>query len=210
MNPELPPTPFLEQVVAIWGSGGWGMIALAINALVIYGLGMFMLFKLGAKGAFRSPDRAWRAHAENPDRVRGGMGRLIGGAADCRTLEEVEHYFDGLRNAEVHPFQRDLRVMKVSVSAAPLLGLLGTVTGMLATFRALATGGGGDRTMDMVAGGISEALVTTETGLILALSGLVFQFVLTRKHQRYEEVIAHLESLSMQHLRPEIEWPPAA
>ena len=205
MNPELPSTPFLEQALAIWRSGGWGMIALALNGLVMFGMGMMMLFKLAARGGFGSPDKAWARYHEDPAAARGTMARILAGAAACGTLEELEHYFDGLRNAEVHPFQRDLKVMKVSVSSAPLLGLLGTVTGMLSTFAALATGGGGDQTMDMVAGGISEALVTTETGLVLALSGLIFQFVLTRKHQRYEETIAHLETLSMQHLRPEQE-----
>jgi biopolymer transport protein ExbB len=202
MNPDLPPTPFFEQAVAIWRSGGWGMIALALNGLVIYGMGMMMLFKLGARGGFLSPDRAWRRYQADPEGSRGALGHIIEAALACRNLKELEHYFDGLRNDEVHPFERDLKVMKVSVSAAPLLGLLGTVTGMLATFRALATGGGGDQTMDMVAGGISEALVTTETGLVLALSGLIFQFILTRRHRRYDEVIAHLETLSMQCLRP--------
>ena len=78
--------------------------------------------------------------------------------------------------------------MKVTVSTAPLLGLLGTVTGMLATFDALAAGSGGDKTMDLVAGGISEALITTETGLVIALPGLFFQFILARKRERYDAV----------------------
>jgi biopolymer transport protein ExbB len=55
--------------------------------------------------------------------------------------------------------------------------------------------------MDMVAGGISEALVTTETGLVLALTGLVFQFVLSRQHQHYDELLVHLQALRMQEVR---------
>lgn len=54
---------------------------------------------------------------------------------------------------------------------------------MLATFGALASGSGGDKTMGMIADGISEALITTETGLIIALSGLFFQYQLTRGHE---------------------------
>jgi biopolymer transport protein ExbB len=52
--------------------------------------------------------------------------------------------------------------------------------------------------MDMVASGISEALITTETGLVMALSGLVFQFMLGRMHNQYNRLVTHLETLSMQ------------
>jgi biopolymer transport protein ExbB len=54
--------------------------------------------------------------------------------------------------------QRCLPFIAISASSAPLLGLLGTVTGMLATFGALASGSGGEKTMGLVAKGISEAL----------------------------------------------------
>ena len=78
--------------------------------------------------------------------------------------------------------------MKICVSAAPLMGLLGTVTGMLATFAALASGSGGDKTMSLVAEGISEALITTETGLVIALPGLFLQYQLTRKLETIQSV----------------------
>ncbi len=90
--------------------------------------------------------------------------------------------------------------MKICVSAAPLLGLLGTVTGMLATFGALASGSGGDKTMGLVAKGISEALITTETGLVIALPGLFFQYQLARRHERYKTFLAHLETVCTQTL----------
>ena len=86
-----------------------------------------------------------------------------------------------------------------AVSTAPLLGLLGTVTGMLATFYALAEGSGGQQTMDMIAAGISEALITTETGLIIALPGLFFQFRLSREKDMYATYLARLETACMQH-----------
>jgi hypothetical protein len=93
--------------------------------------------------------------------------------------------------------------MKVCVSAAPLVGLLGTVTGMLSTFGALSSGSGGEKTMSMVAGGISEALITTETGLVIALPGLFLQYQLSRKHERYVAFLAHLQTVYTQaiHLR---------
>jgi biopolymer transport protein ExbB len=184
----------------VWVSGGWGMIPLAFNGLVLYGMGAFVLLKLASKGLFASPERAWRRW-RGARRARGTLDGIIRAAMRCRTLEEMEHFFDSIRNDEVSPFERDLRVMKVSVTTAPLLGLLGTVTGMLATFNALATGGGGDQTMGMIASGISEALITTETGLVLALSGMMFQYVLTRQHDRFGTNIEHVASLCMQEWR---------
>ena len=50
----------------------------------------------------------------------------------------------------------------------------------------------------MIAGGISEALITTETGLVVALPGLFFQYQLVRKTERYKAFLAHLESVCSQ------------
>ena len=52
--------------------------------------------------------------------------------------------------------------------------------------------------MSLVAEGISEALVTTETGLVIALPGLFFQYQLVRKHERYKAFLAHLETVCTQ------------
>jgi len=188
----------LSEAKPVWASGGWGMIALALNGFVIFGMGAFILIRLASKGLFASPDRAWRRWQQSPSKARGVLGRVVRQAMVCRNVEEVEHFFDAVRNDEISPFERDMRVLKVSVTTAPLLGLLGTVTGMLATFNALATGGGGDKTMGMIASGISEALITTETGLVLALSGLMFQYILTRQHDRFGTHIEHVASLCMQ------------
>jgi hypothetical protein len=71
---------------------------------------------------------------------------------------------------------------------------------MLATFGALASGSGGEKTMGLVAEGISEALITTETGLIIALPGLFFQYLLSRKLEGYKLFLAHLETICTQKL----------
>jgi biopolymer transport protein ExbB len=115
-----------------------------------------------------------------------------------RSLRDTAVYFRELRIAEVAPFDRDLRVMRICVGAAPLLGLLGTVTGMLATFTALASGSGGEQTMALVSKGISEALITTETGLVIALPGLFFQYRLARSFEQYKAFLAHLETACTQ------------
>jgi biopolymer transport protein ExbB len=189
-----------EQALEIWSSGGWGMIALAANALVMFSLGTRIFLKIRGKGYLSVPERKWKNWLKYPEQRRGPIGRMIDFVMSAQTLEEIGIYFDELNQTEVAPFDRDLRVMQVCVSVAPLLGLLGTVTGMLATFAALASGSGGDKTMDMVASGISEALITTETGLLVALPGIVFQYKLAREHAQYKAFLAHLQTVCTQRL----------
>lgn len=189
-----------QQSLEIWLSGGWAMIAIAVIALVMFGLGMHVFLKLAAKSFGSVSERTWRRWIDHPDERRGPIGELLDFVTGAATLKDAATFFDELRVTEIAPFERDLRVMKICVSAAPLLGLLGTVTGMLTTFAALASGAGGDKTMGMVAEGISEALVTTETGLVIALPGLFFQYQLTRKYEQYKSYLAHLETVCTQTL----------
>ena len=80
-------------------------------------------------------------------------------------------------------FDQRLRILKVLTSAAPLLGLLGTIAGMLKTFRGLSIRGISP-TEDLVAVGISEALVTTQFGLSIGVIGLTGIRVYGQAHQK--------------------------
>jgi len=191
---------FWTQALEIWFAGGWAMIALAINALLLFGIGAHLWLKLRARAGRRLPEETWREWISRPESRRGAVGELIGFAMRSNSLDEMRVRFNELHSAAVAPVARDLEFMKRAVSTAPLLGLLGTVTGMLTTFAALASGSGGEKTMDMVAGGISEALITTETGLMIALPGLFFQYHLTRERDRYEAFLAKVESACAQFL----------
>jgi biopolymer transport protein ExbB len=74
-------------------------------------------------------------------------------------------------------------IVAISASVAPLLGLLGTVSGMINTFKMMTIFGSGD--VSTVSGGISEALITTELGLIVAVPSLVISAILTRQIKTY-------------------------
>ena len=76
------------------------------------------------------------------------------------------------------------------------MGLLGTVIGMLGTFSAISSGGGSE-TVDMVAAGISEALITTQTGLFIALPGIFLVLVIQRQKSAIASGILRLESQSL-------------
>ena len=73
--------------------------------------------------------------------------------------------------------------VRILATTAPLLGLLGTVGGMLKTFSALGLREGFE-TLDLVASGISEALVTTETGLSIAIVALILLLLLKGARRR--------------------------
>ncbi len=174
------------------------MVAIATIALVIFGMGVHVFLELRRKGFRSIPEKTWRRWIEHPEERKGPIGRLLDKVTGAPTLTQNAAAFEGVRATESAPFERDLRVMKICVGAAPLVGLLGTVTGMLATFGALSSGSGGEKTMGLVAEGISEALITTETGLVIALPGLFFQYQLTRTHERYKAFLAHVETVCAQ------------
>lgn len=69
-------------------------------------------------------------------------------------------------------FERQEAMLRTMIVAAPLLGLLGTVTGMIRTFESLSAQAG-QRSMDALAGGISEALIATQAGLCVAIPAVL-------------------------------------
>jgi biopolymer transport protein ExbB len=81
-----------------------------------------------------------------------------------------------------------LAVIGVLAAIAPLMGLLGTVTGMIGTFDILSVFGTGNA--KGMAGGISEALITTQTGLLVAIPGLYLKGFLERRSRNLQQRIA--------------------
>ncbi len=75
--------------------------------------------------------------------------------------------------------ERGLPFLALAATTGPLLGLLGTVTGMIATFKAISSFGSGDP--KMLAAGISEALICTATGMAVAIPSLLFHAFLSRR-----------------------------
>jgi biopolymer transport protein ExbB len=88
--------------------------------------------------------------------------------------------------------ERGLAFLALSATTGPLLGLLGTVMGMITTFHVISTVGSGDP--KMLAAGISEALICTATGMGVAIPALLFHSFLTRKAKG---VMASMEQISV-------------
>ncbi len=122
--------------------------------------------------------------------VGGPVGKML--SAGVEHLQErrelIEEVMFEMVLAKRLKLQSFLPFIAISASAAPLLGLLGTVTGIINTFKLITLFGSGD--VKTLSGGISEALITTKFGLIVAIPSLLIHAFLSRKAQR---VIAQME-----------------
>ena len=104
------------------------------------------------------------------------------------TLDEL---FSALQQDKIK-LEKYNGTIAVTAAVAPLLGLLGTVSGMIETFRMMTAFGSSDP--EVISGGIAKALVTTELGLVVAIPALILNAVLSRKARHYYE---ELESFAL-------------
>ena len=118
------------------------------------------------------------------------LGRIIaaGLAAKGRGRERMKEAMQEAAAGVVHDLERYLTTLGTIASISPLLGLLGTVVGMIRVFNALLASGAGNPAA--LAGGISEALVTTAAGLVVAIPALIFHRFLLRK---VDELVVAME-----------------
>lgn len=163
-----------ETVFKTWVSGGPLMFGLAALALVIYGSILQVMIYLRKLKVLTKDEHEWGHWIEKPSDSKGLIGNMIRYTQlEVDTRKELNFRFQMLHRRIIQPLDRQIRFSTTIVSAAPLLGLLGTVVGMLATFLGLSMSYGGN-SLDLVAGGISEALITTQTGLMLAIPAMFF------------------------------------
>ena len=102
--------------------------------------------------------------------------------------------------------EKRLTAIAITASVAPLLGLLGTVSGMIETFRMMTLFGSGNP--EVVSGGISQALITTELGLVVAIPALIVHSLLSRKARAYYLSLENFAVLLSQDSAPEVSTPP--
>ena len=90
--------------------------------------------------------------------------------------------------------QKNIWVLDVSVTLGPLLGLLGTIIGMVHAFDILGTSGSGMSASQMVSGGIAEALIATGFGLLIAILAVIFLSIFNKLSQT---IIERLEMVRL-------------
>ncbi|MGF1483161.1 MAG: MotA/TolQ/ExbB proton channel family protein [Opitutales bacterium] len=195
---------FLLEAWDIILSGGWVMIPLFLLSILLYTQAFQLAiytWRVSTSSGTRVQLSQWLDKpADAPNRVQPILRYVSSG---CTTIKDVRNRYDEVRLALVSTIDRRVRFVNTLVSAAPLLGLLGTVLGMLSTFFGIATGGGTE-TAGAVANGISQALVTTQTGLTIALPGLFMVMLIQRQRSLLEAWLARLESVTLSRLEGEI------
>ncbi|MDQ8203466.1 MotA/TolQ/ExbB proton channel family protein [Pelagicoccus sp. SDUM812003] len=100
------------------------------------------------------------------------------------------------RERFTHLIARQLKYANVLIVAAPLLGLLGTVIGMLETFKGIGAEAGVDTTQ-AVADGVKVALITTQTGLMISIVGIFYTQLVSRIARGIEQKLAAFELQTM-------------
>jgi biopolymer transport protein ExbB len=187
----------LQKILEIWLSGGWVMIPLFLLSFLLYTQAFRLALSIMHTKLPGNEEYAWREWVLTPEKAKGKIKEIICYTQEnTRSIEYVRNRFNEIRITQLAIIEQQLKYVKCLVAAAPLLGLLGTVLGMLQTFFGIATSGGVE-TAAVVASGISEALVTTETGLTIALPALFMVMFIQRQTHQEEAKLARLESLTL-------------
>ncbi|MBL38479.1 MAG: flagellar motor protein MotA [Xanthomonadales bacterium] len=184
----------LFEVVNSGGVIGWIIFFLGLVGLVMVVLRVVFLQRAGAStdkildavsGHIKRGDRT--AALEVLKQKKGSTARVV--SATIRNLDrDREHVEDIVSESILHEnshLNRFGALIIVIAAVSPLLGLLGTVTGMIATFDVITEFGTGDP--KLLSGGISIALVTTELGLIVAIPMLLFGNLLSGWAERIKD-----------------------
>jgi biopolymer transport protein ExbB len=185
-----------------WTTGGWVMWAMVTLSLVIYFSAAELLMSSYHRGLTKATDAVLRDWVAKPDTAPASVRELVRYTQDeIRSVTDIEGRFREVEATRVTDLDRRIQFLNVLVISAPLFGLLGTVLGMLLTFKAI--GIGGSSASEIIAKGISEALVATQTGMMVAIPGLVMASVAKRWRNEYVAFLARLESITLRYFRPE-------
>jgi len=174
-------TPTLGEKVDQGGIVGYSIISLGLIGLLI-AIWRFM----GLTAASRKVSAQLKSDSASTDNP---LGRVLAAYesnrnADTETME-LKLSEAGLK--EMPGLTKGLLFIKVISVVAPLMGLLGTVTGMIKTFQVITLYGAGDP--KMMAGGISQALVTTVLGLVVAIPMVLLHTIVSGQSRKIINVI---------------------
>jgi biopolymer transport protein ExbB len=179
-----------------WKKGGPVMVPLAL--IILWGLALIIL-KLYSYRARHNRDYSFIEEAlKLLDQKQIEKARNLAKEGSCilakilgvilrhadQPREEAEKSVKEMLLEEVGVLEKHLNTIAVLAGAAPLLGLLGTVTGMITMFEAITRFGTADP--KLLAGGISEALITTQIGLVIAIPLLLFHNFLRNRRNRIQ------------------------
>jgi len=174
-------TPTLSERVDQGGWIGYAIIVVAIFGIVLAVLRWLILLTTSMK--VKAQMRSSTPSSSNP------LGRIMQAYQEHKgeDLETLQLHLDDAVLKEIPPLERGLNLVKVLAAVTPLMGLLGTVIGMIVTFQAITLFGTGDP--KLMAGGISQALITTVLGLIAAVPLLLLHAFASGSARRLSQIL---------------------
>ena len=173
--------PTLQERVHQGGLVGYIIIALGVFGLLLAVYRLVVL--MGMSAHVTRQLKSARAISDNP------LGRVLAVHENNpdMDLETLELKLSEAVLKEIPQIESGLTLMKIIATVAPLLGLLGTVTGMIVTFQAITIFGAGDP--KAMANGISQALVTTVLGLCVAIPMVLMHTLVSGRARRVLQVL---------------------
>jgi biopolymer transport protein ExbB len=174
-------TPSLQERIDQGGLVGYVIIVLLILGIILALVRIVSLSVTAAKVGSQKKNST--ANPDNP------LGRIMQTYEQNRGLdvENLQLKLDDAILKELPSLERGLSTIKVLAAISPMLGLLGTVTGMIETFQAITLFGTGDP--KMMAGGISQALITTVLGLVSAIPLILLHSIAAGRSKAVIEVL---------------------
>ncbi len=174
-------TPGVVERIKFGGTVGYTIIVLGLAAGLLAIIRWTVVFLTGRRVAAQK--KSDQVSENNP------LGRILGIYEANRTadVETLELKLDEAIMRESSSLEKMLWAIKVVSVVAPLMGLLGTVTGMIRTFQAITLFGTGDP--KMMASGISEALVTTMLGLYVAIPLVLLHALVSNTSKGVVEIL---------------------
>jgi len=171
-------------VLELVKAGGWPMLPLLLLSAAALAIIVERFWALRRKSVLPpglgEEVRAWAVRGKldpvHIDSLRGNspLGALLASALDVRNRprDEIRERVEDVGRHLVHRMERYLNSLGTIAAAGPLLGLFGTVVGMIQMFLGILDHGVGD--VNQLAGGIGKALVCTAAGMIVAVPALIF------------------------------------
>lgn len=198
-----------EATISVWDltlKGGWLMIPLAILAVISIYIFFERLFAIGSaskqdKGFMQQiKDLIHSGRIDEAQRLCQSINkphaRMIekGVSRIGRPMNDVLVAIENVGNMEVAKLEKGFAWLATTAAGAPMIGFLGTVTGMVQAFFALASAGQNSN-VSILASGIYEALVTTVAGLVV---GIIALFAYNYLTARVNKVMNRLEGSTME------------
>jgi biopolymer transport protein ExbB len=195
--------------VVVWVLLGYSILALAI--IIERLLQFFFMGRLPAEFELRLPEVLARGELGDwLDRLKGPEVTILQGTLDAAAtgVKDLTRVAQRIGSTELQRMERGFRTLGILGNTAPLLGLLGTIIGMIKAFMVIEQAGG-RVDAQALAGGIWEAMLTTGVGLVVAIPVLLLLHMLEGMADRRAQSMRSCASLLLERL-PHSENPEVA